>query len=120
MKERYAKAVKLASIEKMTKDGEKILKYQAYRCLNNHFFSQKSSLNKFTNSFIEYVVIVYLYSLSINTTIDLIRIYFKKDILTKETVLSSIEVVADKLPTLDDIDRLYHPKRSVYMALDEM
>jgi uncharacterized Fe-S cluster-containing radical SAM superfamily protein len=106
------------NVEKMTKDGEKILKYQAYRCLNNHFFSHNTSPTRFTNSFIEYVVIVYLRSLSINTTIDLVRIYFEKDILTKETVLSFIEVVADHLPTLDDIDHLYHPKRSGYVALD--
>jgi len=43
-------------VNKMTKDGEKILKYQAYRCLSNHFFSEHSSTTKFTNSFIEYVL----------------------------------------------------------------
>lgn len=106
------------NIEKMTKDGEKILKYQSYRCLNNHFFSENSTQTKFTSSFIEYVVIVYLRSLSLNATVDLIRIYFEKDILTKETILSFIETVADRLPTLDDIDNLYHPKRSGYLALD--
>lgn len=106
------------NIEKMTKDGEKILKYQSYRCLNNHFFSDNSTQTKFTNSFIEYVVIVYLRSLSLNATVNLIRIYFEKDILTKETILSFIETVADRLPTLDDIDNLYHPRRSGYLALD--
>lgn len=106
------------NVERMTKDGQKILKYQAYRCSNNHFFSENSSLVKFTNSFIEYAVIVYLRSLSLNTTIDLIRIYFERDLLTKETVLSFIETVADRLPTLDDIDNLFHPKRSGYLAFD--
>ncbi len=106
------------NVEKMTKDGEKTLKYQAYRCMNNHFFSQNLSQTEFTNSFIEYAVIVYLRSLSLNTTINLIRIYFEKDILTKETVLSFIETVADRLPTLDDIDNLYHPKRSGYLSFD--
>lgn len=106
------------SIKRMTKDREKILKYQAYRCSNNHFFSKNSSLVKFTNAFIEYAVIVYLRSLSLNTTIDLIRIYFEKDLLTKETVLSFIETTADRLPTLDDIDNLFHPKRSGYLAFD--
>jgi len=106
------------NVEKMTKDGEKILKYQSYRCSNNHFFSGNSSQTKFTNSFIEYTIIVYLRSLSINTTIDLIRTYFEKDILTKETILSFIETVSDRLPTLDDIDNLYHPKRSGYLSFD--
>lgn len=38
--------------------------------------------------------------------------------MTKETILSFIETVADRLPTLEDIDNLYRPKRSGYVAID--
>ena len=36
----------------------------------------------------------------------------------KLNILNFVEVVGDVLPTLDDIDRLYTPKRSGYLAFD--
>lgn len=105
-------------VEKMTKYGLKKVSYQKYLCQNGHNFDVNPSSSQFANSFIEHVVIIYLRSLSLNTTVDLIRIYFEKDILTKQTVLVFVEKVADCLPTIDDIDGLYHPARSGYLAMD--
>lgn len=105
-------------VEKMTKDGVKLLSYQAYRCVNNHFFSENTNQAKFTNSFIEYAVILYLRSLSLNTTIDFLRIQYERDVLSKQKLLEFIVTVADTLPTLDDIDNLFHPQRSGFLAFD--
>lgn len=115
--EKYQRRGKI-KVEKMTKDGVKLLSYQAYRCINNHFFSENTNQTKFTNSFIEYAVILYLRSLSLNTTIDFLRIQYEQDVLSKQKLLELIIVVADTLPTLDDIDNLFHPMRSGYLAFD--
>lgn len=72
----------------------------------------------FDNSFIEYVVYVYLRCLSLNTTIDLVRETYEEDVLSKQLILDFIERVADKLPTIDEIDAIFLPKRSGYVALD--
>ncbi len=101
----------------MRKNGREIVKIQAYRCENGHFF-KGSSLGTFDDSFIEYVVYVYLRCLSLNTTVDIVRAMYEEDVLTKMQVLRFIEDVADALPTLDDIDRLFTPKRSGFIAMD--
>ena len=90
---------------------------QKYRCSNMHVF-RKNSPFSFTDSFIEYVVYVYLRCLSLNTTVDIIRATYEKELLTKQQVLDFIELVADSLPALDDIDSLFVPKRSGFIALD--
>lgn len=105
-------------LEKITKNGPRKFIFQAYRCMNGHFFTPSSNQSSFTNSFIEYVVFLYLKSLSLNTVIQIIRVQFEKDLLSKSTILGFIEVVADKLPDLDDIDNLFHPKRLGYLAFD--
>lgn len=105
-------------IEKATRTNLQNFYFQAYRCMNNHLFIPNNNQSSFTNSFIEYVVALYLRSLSLNSVIQIVRTQFEKDILSKETVLSFIEMVSDKLPTLDDIDNLYHPKRSGYLSFD--
>jgi len=86
--------------------------------MKGHLFIPNHNQSSFTNSFIEFVVILYLRSLSINSVIQIVRVQFEKDILTKETVLDFIEKVSDLLPTLDDVDNLYHPKRSGYLSFD--
>lgn len=86
--------------------------------MNGHLFTPGSNHSLFTNSFIEYVVALYLRSLSLNAVIQVIRIQFEKDLLSKQTILGFIEKVADRLPTTDDIDNLFHPQRSGYLALD--
>jgi len=101
----------------MKKKGKETVRVQAYRCENGHFF-KGNSLGTYDDSFIEYVVYVYLRCLSLNTTVDIVRATYEEDILTKLQVLRFLEDVADKLPTLDDIDRLFDPKRSGFLALD--
>lgn len=70
------------------------------------------------DSFIERVVFIYLQSLSLNTTITIIREFYTDDILTKGLILDFIEWVADALPSIDQIDDIYSPKRSGYLAFD--
>ena len=101
----------------MTKSGKKRQKTQNYRCDNGHFFNFQKN-EKYTNSFIEWVVFVYLNCLSLNTTIDIVRSYYEDEVLSKTTILDFIEKVADSVPTLDDIDSLFHPNRSGFIALD--
>ena len=105
-------------IEKVERTRFKYIFRQAYRCMKGHLFIPNHNQSSFTNSFIEFVVILYLRSLSINSVIQIVRVQFEKDILTKETVLDFIEKVSDLLPTLDDVDNLYHPKRSGYLSFD--
>lgn len=101
----------------MGKFGKRKKKVQKYQCENGHIFNFQES-GQYTNSFIEFVVFVYLNCLSLNTTIEIIRAYYEEDILSKAQILDFLESVADKLPTNDDIDNLFHPKRSGYIALD--
>jgi hypothetical protein len=101
----------------MGKSGKKRQKNQNYRCDSGHFFNFQKN-EKYTNSFVEWVVFVYLNCLSLNTTIDIIRSYYEDEVLSKATILEFMEKVSDSVPTLDDIDNLFHPKRSGFIALD--
>lgn len=101
----------------MSKRGIGKKRIQNYRCENGHFFNFNENSN-YTNSFIEFVVFVYLNCLSLNTTIEIIRAYYDDDVLSKIRVLDFVEQVADVLPDNDDIDHIFHPKRSGYLALD--
>lgn len=101
----------------MSKVGKKKREIQAYRCSNGHFFTVTES-PAHTNSFVEYVVFVYLRCLSLNTTVEIIRATYEDEVLSKGSVLDFIEQVADSLPTLDDIDNVFHPVRSGYLAFD--
>jgi len=101
----------------MKKTGKETVTQQVYRCSNGHKF-KADTVYEWDDGFIEHVVYVYLRCLSLNTTIDLIREQYEDDILTKGLILDFIESVADALPALDDIDRLYDPKRSGYLAVD--
>lgn len=95
-----------------------MVSYQSYRCRHHHLIAPRTRNSSFTNSFIEYVVYAYLRSLSLNTVIQIVRAQFEKDLLSKKTVLDFVETVADRLPSLADIDNLFHPRRSGYLAFD--
>lgn len=101
----------------MTKKGTYTQRVQTYRCERGHRFTQ-TKRQLWDDSFIEHVVYVYLLSLSLNTTINIVREEYESDILTKGTILDFIESVSDALPSLDEIDYLYYPKRSGYLAFD--
>lgn len=102
----------------MMRTGKRKKQIQAYRCSSGHFFHTASSEKSFDDSFIEVVVFIYLQSLSLNTTVTVVRSIYHVEILTKQQVLEMIEIVTDALPTIDDIDRLFNPKRSGYLAFD--
>lgn len=102
----------------MFKSGRRLRRLQAYRCSNGHFFRRGDNSSGWTDSFIEYVVYVYLRCLSLNTAIDIIRATYEDEVLTKSQVLEFIHWVGDILPSLDDIDRLFSPRRSGYLAFD--
>jgi hypothetical protein len=103
--------------EVFTKRGKQYYDVQEFRCSNMHFFRQKAPYS-FSDSFIEYVVYLYLRCLSLNTTVDIVRATYEQDILSKQQVLDFIELVGEALPTIDDIDSLLTPIRSGYIALD--
>lgn len=101
----------------MTTRGKRVKTLQTYVCENNHFF-KVGNVPKWDDFFIEMVVYTYLRCLSLNTTIDIIRMFYQEDVLTKGLILDFITGVADALPTINDIDRLYEPHRSGYVAVD--
>ena len=101
----------------MTKGGKRNVTVQKYRCSNMHVF-RVNNPSSFDDSFIEHVVYVYLRCLSLNTTIDIIRETYEQDILSKQLILDFIEKVSDTLPTLSEIDEIFMPKRSGFIALD--
>jgi len=101
----------------MSKSGKRSRKVQAYRCQQGHYF-RTIHRSEWSDSFIEYVVYVYLRCLSLNTTIDLIRVTYEEELLSKQLILQFIEQVADALPDIDDIDRIFEPQRSGYLAFD--
>lgn len=101
----------------MSKSGKKTRHVQAYRCKKGHFF-KAGMHSSWTDSFIEYVVYVYLRCLSLNTTVDIVQATYEEDILSKDIILSFLVWVSDALPELDDIDRLFSPIRSGYLAFD--
>lgn len=103
--------------EIMSKTRKRKRRVQNYRCDQGHCFNFHER-NSYTDSFIEFVVFTYLKCLSLNTTVSIIRAYYEEKVLSKAKVLDFLEQVADVLPTLDDIDNLYHPHRSDYIALD--
>jgi hypothetical protein len=101
----------------MEKRGKKRRRVQNYRCANGHFFNAQIN-GRYTDSFIEWVVFVYLNCLSLNATLDIVRGYYEAEILSKAIILELIEKVADVIPDNDDIDNLFHPQRSGFIALD--
>lgn len=105
-------------LERVGRTGLQKRTVQAYRCMNGHLFAPGNIHSAFTNSFIEYVVVLYLRSLSLNTVIQVVRLQLEQELLSKQAILEFIETVADKLPSLDEIDNLFYPRRSGYLALD--
>jgi len=101
----------------MSRAGKAVRRVQAYRCQKGHYFKQGLD-SPWTDSFVEYVVFVYLRCLSLNTTVDIIRATYDDDVLNKAHVLEFVELVGGALPALDDIDRLFSPLRSGFLSFD--
>jgi len=116
-KDSFVKKSGVVKKKVMAKSGKRNISYQAYRCNNNHYFTiAKGAV--FADSFVETVVYIYLRCLSLNTTVDIIRMFYEEDVLSKGQVLDFIEIVADKLPSLDEVDEIYTPRHSGFIALD--
>ena len=103
--------------EIMYKRGKRVGRVQLYRCSQGHQF-RKDNLPSWDDSFIEYVVFVYLKCLSLNTTVDIIRETFEMDILSKAIILEFIASVGDALPSMEEIDVAFAPVRSGHVAFD--
>lgn len=101
----------------MFRQGMKKISIQRYQCKAGHVF-RSSHVTDWDDGFVERVVFIYLQCLSLNTTITIIREFYTDDILTKGLILDFIEWTADALPTIDEVDNLYSPKRSGYLAFD--
>jgi len=101
----------------MSRARKKLRKVQSYRCENGHVF-QKNNVNVWTDSFVELVVFIYLNYLSLNVTMNIVRAVYEVKTLSKQTILNFLEQVADEIPGVNDIDRLFSPQRSGYLALD--
>ncbi len=101
----------------MKKGGKRNITVQKYKCSNMHVF-RVGNPPLFDDSFIEQVVYVYLRCLSLNTTIDIIREMYEQDVLSKRLILDFLVTVADRLPALSEIDDVFEPKRSGFIALD--
>ena len=99
------------------KSGQRAKKFQAYRCENGHFVSTVPEL-AWSDTFIEYVVFVYLQCLSLNTTIEIVRATFEDELLSKAEILEFVEWASDAVPTVDETDRAFVPHRSGYVAFD--
>lgn len=103
--------------EVFSKSGKKVYRVQKYVCSNMHTFRKEAPFS-FTDSFIEYVVYIYLRCLSLNTTVDIVQATYEKHLLSKSQVLDFLILVADRLPSLADIDSLLTPVRSGFVAID--
>lgn len=106
------------TVEQVTRTATQRRRRTAYRCMKDHRFTANGDISRFTNSFIEYVVTLYLHGLSLNDTVTCVRLQFEQDLLSKPTLIDFLETVADQLPGLRELDDLLHPWRSGYLAVD--
>lgn len=72
----------------------------------------------FSITMIEYAAFLYLRSLSLNNTIDVIQAWFEREVLSKDILLDHIEQLIDKLPSQEEITSVFDPYRSGYYAWD--
>lgn len=73
----------------------------------------------FTKEMIEYAAYyTYLRTLSLNSTVDIIRAWFQKDILSNDILYEHIIELIDTLPYFLEITKTFHPNRSGYYAWD--
>lgn len=101
----------------MSKEGKSKQNIQKYKCENGHIF-QDMTRELWSDSFVEHVVFVYLKSLSLNTTIEIVREYYEENILSKSQILDFLNRVSKAMPSINQIDEIFKPKRSGYLAFD--
>lgn len=72
----------------------------------------------FAKSMIEYAAFLYLRTLSLNNTVDIIQAWFSQEILSKDVLLNHIIQLIDKLPSFSTVTQMFKPMRSGYYAWD--
>lgn len=73
-----------------------------------------------TPKMLNWIGFVYLRSLSLYNTVEIIRSYFEKDYLSKDLILKHLEDLADLLPSVTELTAKLNPVRSGYYAFDGM
>jgi hypothetical protein len=67
---------------------------------------------------VNWIGFIYLRSFSLYSTVEIVRSFYEKDYLTKDSVLAHLELLVDRLPDMAGITRLFKPTRSGYYAFD--
>lgn len=97
--------------------------YQRYRC-NGCFYvwhnRPSGMINQITPKMINWIGFIYLRSLSLYNTVEIVRSFFEKDYLSKDLILKHLEILIDELPSVGQITAKLKPKRSGYYAFDGM
>jgi len=75
-------------------------------------------IGRFDNKMINWIGYIYLRSFSLYSTVEIVRSFYEKDYLTKDSVLAHLEQLVDQLPDISAITRLFKPARSGYYAFD--
>lgn len=107
-------------LQVFSKQGWRYHRCQNYRChnCNRQWHYQNNLIGMFHIEMIEYSAYVYLRSLSLNNTIEIIQAWFEKDILSKNILLNHLEELIDKLPSFSETTNIFKPTRSGYYAWD--
>lgn len=101
------------------KRGWETRSYQRYRCALCRCARHNAQLfGMFTTEMIEWAAYIYIRSMSLENTRDIIRATFSMDVLSKDVLLGHMEKLADTLPSLSDVTRALKPSRSGYYAWD--
>lgn len=75
-------------------------------------------IGRFDNKMINWIGFIYLRSFSLYSTVEVVRSFYEKDYLTKDSVLVHLEKLVDLLPDMSETTRLFKPLRSGYYAFD--
>lgn len=106
-------------LQTFTHRGWQRILHQLYRCLScGHPWHNADMIGQFSTRMVDYLAYIYLHSLSLEDTVGIVRAFFQKDYLTKDTVLDHLEQLIDRLPSVDKISKKFKPARSGYYAWD--
>lgn len=67
---------------------------------------------------IEWAAYIYIRSMSLENTCDIVRASFSMDVLSKDILLDHMEKLCDQLPSVSDVTKALKPYRSGYYAWD--
>ncbi|HTW96043.1 MAG TPA: transposase [Candidatus Methylomirabilis sp.] len=75
-------------------------------------------IGRFDDKMINWIGFIYLRSFSLYSTVEIVRSFYEKDYLTRDSVLAHLEQLIDRLPDMAGITKLFRPARSGYYAFD--